>query len=97
MKDTLARLVRDPTDSTLVQLLRYTFVGGVAFVCDFGALYALTEFAGLHYLISASLSFLLGLGVNYALSVLWVFSRRLSRAAGWSSGSSRRWVSWAWL
>ena len=51
-------------------------MGGVAFVCDFGALYALTEFAGLHYLISASLSFLLGLGVNYALSVLWVFSRR---------------------
>jgi putative flippase GtrA len=71
----LRALLLDDTDSTLVQLVRYTFVGGVAFLCDFGGLYALTEFAGLHYLVSASLSFLLGLGVNYALSVLWVFSR----------------------
>ncbi len=73
-------LVRTPTDSTLVQLFRYTFVGGVAFLCDFGALYALTEFGGLHYLVSASLSFLLGLSVNYALSVLWVFKRHSLRS-----------------
>jgi putative flippase GtrA len=68
-------LLRGSTDNTLVQLFRYTFVGGVAFVFDFGFLYILTEFAGLHYLLSASLSFLLGLTVNYVLSVLWVFSR----------------------
>lgn len=80
MKNLLRALLLESTDSTLVQLFRYTFVGGVAFVCDFGALYALTEFAGLHYLISASLSFLLGLAVNYALSILWVFSRHALRS-----------------
>ena len=73
-------LLRGSTDSTLVQLFRYTFVGGVAFVFDFGFLYILTEFVGLHYLLSASLSFLLGLTVNYVLSVLWVFSRHALRS-----------------
>jgi putative flippase GtrA len=80
VKKLLRALLVEGTDNTLVQLFRYTFVGGVAFVCDFGGLYALTEFAGLHYLVSASLSFLLGLSVNYALSVLWVFSRRSLRS-----------------
>jgi len=64
----LERLLLRPTDSTLVQLLRYTFVGGLAFIVDLGSLFALTEFAGLHYLVSASLSFLLGLATNYTLS-----------------------------
>ena len=80
MKNLLRALLLEPTDSTLVQLFRYTFVGGVAFLCDFGALYALTEFAGLYYLISATLSFLLGLSVNYALSVFWVFNRHALRS-----------------
>jgi putative flippase GtrA len=69
-------LSKDKTDSTLVQLFRYTFVGGVAFLVDFGALYALTEGAGIHYLVSAALSFCLGLLTNYGLSVAWVFPRR---------------------
>ncbi len=70
------RLLRQPTDNTLIQLFRYTFVGGFAFVVDFGSLYALTEFAGLHYLVSAAVAFLLGLCVNYLLSVRWVFNSR---------------------
>jgi len=61
-------------------LLRYTVVGGVAFLVDFGVLTLLTEVAGFHYLISAALSFLLGLVTNYTLSVIWVFPRhRLGR------------------
>ena len=40
----------------------------------------LTEVFGLHYLLSATLSFILGLVTNYILSVSWVFNRRsLSR------------------
>lgn len=80
MRNLLRALLLEPTDNTLVQLFRYTFVGGVAFVFDFGALYALTEFGGLYYLTSASLSFLLGLAVNYALSILWVFNRHALRS-----------------
>lgn len=76
----LDALFRDKTDSTLVQLIRYTFVGGIAFLVDFGTLYALTEGAGLHYLVSAALSFGLGLLTNYGLSVAWVFQRRRLRS-----------------
>jgi putative flippase GtrA len=71
------------TDNTLIQLFRYAFVGCGAYLVDFGSLFLLTEYAGLHYLISAALAFCGGLLTNYLLSVAWVFNRRgdLSRAA----------------
>ncbi len=56
-----------------VQLFRYVLVGGVAFVADFGLLYVLTEYVGWHYLWAATLSFLVGLAINYVLSIRWVF------------------------
>ncbi|MGZ9148175.1 MAG: GtrA family protein [Candidatus Deferrimicrobiaceae bacterium] len=55
---------------------RYTLVGGVAFLVDFSFLFVLTEFFRIQYLVSAALSFLTGLSVNYLLSISWVFSRR---------------------
>jgi putative flippase GtrA len=64
------------TESTIIQLFRYTFVGGLAFIVDFGTLYLLTEFLHLHYLISAAAAFILGLLTNYFLSIKWVFSSR---------------------
>ena len=72
----LNKLFIEKTDNTLIQLLRYTFVGGIAFVVDFTSLYLLTEFAGLHYLHSAAIAFILGLIINYILSILWVFKSR---------------------
>lgn len=64
------------TNNTLLQLLRYTFVGGFAFLVDFGTLFFLTEFFHIHYLVSAGIAFIFGLTINYFLSVLWVFSCR---------------------
>jgi putative flippase GtrA len=64
------------THSVFHQFTRYLVVGGLAFSVDFGSLYLLTEFAGLHYLISAAVAFLFGLVANYRLSRLWVFDRR---------------------
>lgn len=58
------------------QFFRYFVVGGVAFAVDFALLYLLTEFARLYYLFSASLAFVAGVAVNYALSVTWVFNHR---------------------
>ena len=40
---------------------------------DFGLLYVLTDFAHLQYLVSASVSFVAGLVVNYRLSTAWIF------------------------
>lgn len=71
---TLKLLTKD--DSFLGQLLRYTIVGGFAFMVDFGALVLLTSVFHVHYLYSAAVAFILGLSTNYTLSVTWVFSAR---------------------
>lgn len=69
-------LFKDQTERTLVQMFRYTFVGGVAFLIDFGSLFILTDFCGVYYLVSAAISFILGLIANYSLSISWVFNKR---------------------
>lgn len=61
---------------TFIQLVRYTFVGGAAFVIDFSFLYVFTSRLGINYLVSASLSFFIGLVANYLISVFWVFPKK---------------------
>lgn len=73
LKDLMKKSVVGSTDNVFIQLFRYTFVGGAAFVVDFGLMVALTELCGLYYLASASLSFIAGLLVNYFISKVWVF------------------------
>ncbi len=75
-KSRITKLLTNRTDHTLIQLFRYTFVGGIACLVDIISLYTLTEYAHIHYLFSAALAFLLGLTVNYVISVIWVFNRR---------------------
>lgn len=72
----LKKILGAPSANGLVQLIRYVFVGGMAFIVDYGALYLLAHFAGLHYLLAASLSYLLGMVCNYLISVKWVFDFR---------------------
>ena len=82
VKHIIQKLFVTPTRNTLVQLFRYAFVGGIAFLADAGSLFLL-EKAGLHYLIAAALAFLVGLTVNFFLSKRFVFSedaRRVGRA-----------------
>lgn len=76
MRKWLEKLFKDDTDSLFIQLFRYGFVGGAAFIVDYGALFLLTEVFGLHYLLSATISFILGLITNYLLSISWVFNNR---------------------
>ena len=75
MKEWLDKLFKAPTESTFIQLFRYGFVGGLAFLVDYGTLVLLTEFAGMHYLLAATISFILGLITNYLLSITWVFNQ----------------------
>ena len=74
MRKWLEKLFKDETDSLLIQLFRYGFVGGAAFIVDYGALFLLTDVCGIHYLLSATISFILGLITNYLLSISWVFN-----------------------
>ena len=60
-------------NNLFIQFFRYTLVGGLAFVVDLVLLFVLTEYAHWHYLVSATLSFLAGLLVNYILSTQWIF------------------------
>lgn len=68
----LQKLFIEPTDNTLIQLFRYLFVGGTAFVVDAGCLFLL-EMIGLNYLIAAIFAFIGGLIVNFILSKMLVF------------------------
>jgi len=75
----LRALLIEPADNTTLQFFRYLIVGGVALVADFSTLFLLTRFAGVHYLASAAVAFLIGLAVNYTLSSVWVFARHTIR------------------
>ena len=70
------KLLRDSTDKTHIQMFRYLFVGGAAFIVDFLSLFILTDFFGIYYLSSAAIAFILGLIANYFLSISWVFNKR---------------------
>ena len=65
-----------PSERVGVQLFRYLFVGGVAFLLDAGPLVARTELFGVHSLVSGAVGFGVGLVVNYVLSTRWVFAHR---------------------
>jgi putative flippase GtrA len=72
----LRSLLVGRTDRTEVQLLRSAGAAHLGFWADFVALAVLTEIFGLYYLISAVVSFTVGLAVTYCLSVLWIFKHR---------------------
>jgi putative flippase GtrA len=57
-----------------IDAARYAAASAVAFVVDLGLLLTLTRYAGWHYLLAATLSFLAGAAVAYVLSVRFVFS-----------------------
>ena len=60
----------------IVELFRYGLVSLVALAVDLGLLELLHRFTTLHYLFSASLSFVAGGFVAYLLSVRFVFRHR---------------------
>ena len=58
------------------QIIKFGFVGGTSFLIDSGILFLLTEFAGVHYLISGAISFTASVIYNYILSIKWVFDAK---------------------
>lgn len=74
-------LFQAETSNVYIQLLRYGIVGGISLVGDAGTLYALTEFAGVQYLVSACAGFCVGILINYFLSIAWVFTSKGAHAS----------------
>ena len=75
---TIYKIFKGKTNNTFLQLIRYTFVGGGAFLVDFSLLYLLTDKVELNYLLSATIAFIVGLLVNYFLSIYWVFTNSIT-------------------
>ena len=60
----------------LLELIRYGLVSAGAFVVDAGLLALLNFKFGVHYLLAAAVSFIVGGAVAYVLSIRFVFSHR---------------------
>jgi putative flippase GtrA len=72
----IKKILTGKTNNTYIQLLRYLFAGGVAFGVDMGILWFLTDKVHVYFMISSTISFLVGLIVSYLISVLWVFDEK---------------------
>lgn len=68
----LNRLFREKTTNIFIQFFRYIFIGGFAFLADAFTLWLCEKW--MNYMLGAVIAFVVGLAVNYALSVLFVFS-----------------------
>lgn len=64
----------------LDQIARFGVVGIIAFVIDYAVLLTLTEFFGIHYLISSAAAFLVSVIFNYILSIAFVFDTDKSQS-----------------
>lgn len=60
----------------IAQFMKFGIVGVLAFLIDYGLMVALTEFFGVPYLISNTISFIVSVVFNYLASMRYVFERR---------------------
>lgn len=58
------------------QFMKFGVVGLIAFVIDYGLMVALTELAGINYLVSATISFTVSVVFNYVASMRYVFTHK---------------------
>ena len=67
----------------LMQFCKFSMVGVVAFLIDYGLLFAFTDLLHMHYLVSSMLSFSVASVFNYIYSTKYVFEcREEQRKAG---------------
>lgn len=77
-----AKLIIGRTNNAAVQFFRYALVGLAAAIVDTGVLLLLASvFDSRYYLAFGTVSFILGVAVNYALSIIWVFEPTRHRSA----------------
>lgn len=58
------------------QFMKFGVVGIIAFFIDYGLLFVLTEFGGINYLVSATISFTVSVIFNYIASMRYVFTHK---------------------
>ena len=65
---------RFPRKSLAGQFFRYLVTGGLAFVADFGLFALCLYVCEWHYLLANLVGLVAGLVLNYAMSIVWVFT-----------------------
>jgi|GEM_PF-115458 len=70
------KLFKAKAKNSFIQLFRYGIAAAAALVVDTFLLFTLTEYFGVHYLLSKIIGNAAGIFVNYILNVLWVFHNR---------------------
>ena len=60
-------------NNLLNQIIKFGFVGGLAFIIDYSVLFILKECFGVDVLIAAAIAFSISVIFNYIASVKWVF------------------------
>lgn len=60
-------------EKLFLQIFKFLFVGGLAFVIDYAILIVCKEIFNLDVLLSAAIAFTISVIANYILSVTWVF------------------------
>ncbi|MGN0187306.1 MAG: GtrA family protein [Paludibacteraceae bacterium] len=80
MKRPLHNIFYTPTEQISILMFRYAIVMCIAYVIDATCLFLLTEYGGIHYLVSSVLSSLCGGVANYLFSISpYVFGRSGTR------------------
>ena len=72
----------ETTNNIVVQLFRYVFVGGIAFVADWGMLVLLHEAVKINVYLATAIAFVFGLIVNFFLSKKFVFKEKSEKTNG---------------
>ena len=67
--------IKEKTDNSYLQFIKYFFFFFLALFVDMGTLFVLTEFCKVYYIISATISFMLGIAVTYILSKMYIFTK----------------------
>ena len=75
MKKKINKLFLEKTNNTTIQFFRYFFIMGLMAIINISFLYFLTDFMHIYYVLSNIISFMLGLIVNYGLSVKYIFNK----------------------
>ncbi|MBE6847139.1 MAG: GtrA family protein [Ruminococcus sp.] len=76
MQGRFRALFLEQTNNIWIQLLRYGFVGGLAFLVDFGTLALLHHGLDMNLYLATALAFCAGLCANYLLSKWAVFQQK---------------------
>lgn len=64
-----------PSKTPFIEFFRSLFVGGVAFIADFGVLTVLKEVFSAETILASTLGFCVGVVVNYIMSAFWAFKQ----------------------